>query len=126
MARHSRKRDAIMNSLSGRTDHPTAETLYSELKDDIPDLSLATVYRNLKQLEEWGEVVCITTDGAARYDYNVRPHSHFFCRICGSVSDLDYDNDSILAIGRKSCSGIVEACSSNFYGVCQDCLKKQS
>lgn len=123
MSRHSRKRDAILNQLSDRYDHPTAETLYAELKDAIPDLSLATVYRNLKQLEEWGELISITTEGATRFDRNVRPHSHFFCRKCGSVKDLDNDNEAILAIGQQNYAGLIENCASNFYGVCPECLK---
>ena len=124
--RHSKKRDAVLQQLSYRTDHPTAETLYTELKEMIPDLSLATVYRNLKQLEECGELVSITTDGATRFDINTKPHSHFFCRECKSVTDLDYDNEAILAIGRSQFGGIIEACSSNFYGVCPHCAAKQS
>lgn len=123
MTKFSRQREAIKNQLSCRYDHPTAETLYSELKETIPNLSIATVYRNLKQLEEWGEVVAITTDGATRYDANTHPHSHFFCRSCGSVIDLDCDNSEILEIGRRAGLHGVEGCSANFYGVCSDCCQ---
>ena len=88
MTRYSRQREAIRKQLSNRGDHPTAETLYAELKQDFPELSLATVYRNLGQLVSWGEVARIDAYGAARFDWVVEPHSHFFCRGCGCVIDL--------------------------------------
>ncbi len=126
MIKHSKQRDAIMNQLRDRYDHPTAETLYAELKEVIPNLSMATVYRNLKQLHDWGEIISITTDGATRYDARTNPHSHFFCRECGAVTDLDYDSSEILELGRRSGIGQIEGCSANFYGVCSGCLQKHS
>ena len=45
--KHSHKRDAILECLRCTTSHPTAEWVYTQLKPTIPDLSLATVYRNL-------------------------------------------------------------------------------
>lgn len=126
MVKRSKQRDAIMNQLQGRTDHPTAETLYAELKETMPNLGIATVYRNLKQLEEWGDIAMIQTDGAKRYDYNPVPHSHFFCTECGAVLDLDYGNDEILRIGQNAFGGEVTSCVSNFYGRCSDCINKLS
>ena len=121
MHRHSKQREAILGQLAAHCDHPTAETLYAELKESMPSLSLATVYRNLKQLEDWGDVVSVVTDGARRYDYNTEPHSHFFCRECGAVIDYMTGAEEILEIGRRNFAGIVETCSSNFYGICPDC-----
>ena len=62
----------------------------------MPNLSIATVYRNLKQLEGMGEISTIITDGATRYDYNVKPHAHFFCSRCGAVLDIDTNKDEIV------------------------------
>ncbi|MDD5822868.1 MAG: transcriptional repressor [Firmicutes bacterium] len=121
--RRSGKRDAILKQLSCRSDHPTAETLYAELKPEIPDLSLATVYRNLKQLEEKGVVMSIPNGGATRYDAKTELHSHFFCRHCGAVLDLDHDSEDVLAIGQKNFSGLVEECSPNFFGLCPLCVQ---
>ena len=56
MIKYSKQRQAIKDQLSNRGDHPTAETLYSELKTNMPNLSIATVYRNLKQLEGMCEI----------------------------------------------------------------------
>ena len=124
MVRYSRQREAIKNQLCGRKDHPTAETLYAELKQEYPSLSVATVYRNLNQLEEWGEVRKITTDGATRFDCIVEPHSHFFCRECGAVLDMPEDDLAILRLAQNRFGGIIEGCTSNFYGLCPECNRK--
>ncbi|WP_314021198.1 Fur family transcriptional regulator [Mogibacterium diversum] len=124
MIKYSKQRQAIKDQLSNRGDHPTAETLYSELKACMPNLSIATVYRNLKQLEGMGEISTIITDGATRYDYNVKPHAHFFCNRCGAVLDIDTDKEQIVKIGQGSFTGSIEGCEVNFYGLCTDCVAK--
>lgn len=125
MIRYSRQREAIKNQLSDRYDHPTAETIYAELKKEYPNLSVATVYRNLKQLEEWGEIVSITTDGATRYDYNISPHSHFFCRKCGSVLDIKDNVEEVKNIAQSGFDGTIESCSTCYYGICPECAGKE-
>jgi Fur family peroxide stress response transcriptional regulator len=122
--KRSKQRDAVISQLSNRGDHPTAETLYNELKESMPNLSLATVYRNLRQLESWGEISSIASDGATRFDHDPRPHSHFFCTECGGVTDLDDDNESIVRLGQERFPGKIMGCYSNYYGICQNCLKR--
>ncbi len=121
MVKYSKQREAIKEKLIGRTDHPTAETLYAELKAELPNLSVATVYRNLSQLVEWGEIHRIVAEGATRFDPNVCPHSHFFCRKCGAVLDMQGDED-ILRRAQAHFGGKVESCTSNFYGICPECM----
>lgn len=124
MIKYSKQRQAIKDQLSNRGDHPTAETLYSELKTSMPNLSIATVYRNLKQLEGMGEISTIITDGATRYDYDVKPHAHFFCNGCGAVIDIDTDKEQIVKFGQEKFSGSIEGCEVNFYGLCPGCMAK--
>ena len=57
--KHSRKRDAILECLRCTTSHPTAEWVYTQLKPTIPDLSLATVYRNLAMFKDEGTLVSV-------------------------------------------------------------------
>ena len=54
MERYSKKREAILDCLRSTDSHPTAEWIYAQLKGEYPDLSLATVYRNLAQLKSSG------------------------------------------------------------------------
>ena len=84
--RYSPKRDAILQCLRSTTCHPSAEWVYSQLKPRIPDLSLATVYRNLARFRAEGAVQVIgCVDGEDRYDGNTAPHGHFVCRTCGAA-----------------------------------------
>ena len=122
MVKYSRQREAIKNQLMGRLDHPTAEALYAELKQEYPNLSFATVYRNLNQMEQWGEVKKLTVDGATRFDPNTEPHSHFFCRMCDAVIDMPEDDPEIRRLAQEGFGGVIESCTSNFYGICPSCM----
>ena len=87
--KYSRQREALLRELRSRKDHPTADTLYQELRKEYPHISLGTVYRNLALLCELGEIKKIPCgDGSERYDGFVDPHNHFVCSKCGKVIDL--------------------------------------
>ena len=91
MIKYSRQREAIVQYLTGRTDHPSAESVYQALRQTHPNISLGTVYRNLGVLEENGQLMRIPMDnGSDRFDPNVVPHYHFLCRKCGCMSDRSY------------------------------------
>ena len=78
MIKYSRQREAIVQYLTGRTDHPSAESVYQALRQTHPNISLGTVYRNLGVLEENGQLMRIPMDnGSDRFDPNVVPHYHF-------------------------------------------------
>ncbi|MBO5970496.1 MAG: transcriptional repressor [Clostridia bacterium] len=87
--RSSATRNSIYAYLCGTKEHPSAEMIYNDLKADIPNLSLGTVYRNLKQLEEIGRVIRVTkVNNYERYDANCEDHVHFVCERCGRVIDI--------------------------------------
>ena len=89
--KHSRKRDAILECLRCTTSHPTAEWIYTQLKPTIPDLSLATVYRNLAMFKAEGTIDSVGVfEGLEHFDFRTDPHAHFVCKQCGAVSDLDW------------------------------------
>ena len=52
----SKQRDAIIKFLMTRKDHPTADMVYMNIKEEFPKISLGTVYRNLALLSERGEI----------------------------------------------------------------------
>ncbi len=122
----SRQRDALLNELQSRYDHPTAEDLYFTVKKDIPNLSLGTVYRNLNLLENEGEVIKLSSDGADRYDGNTMPHCHFSCTKCGKMGDIILPDSSypITDDVIKSIDGTVEGYSVTLFGVCGECQNK--
>lgn len=106
--RHSHQRDRIFQRVQETKEHPSAEMVYSSLKDEIPGLSLGTVYRNLKLLEELGKVRRVTSyQGVDRYDAICEDHVHFICQHCGCIEDIEYINrdrlSSVLSLNDGYC-----------------------
>ena len=90
MQRHSKKREAILELLKSVKNHPTAEWIYSELKPSFPDLSLATVYRNLANFIENGDVISVgIINSHEHFDGDTSPHAHFICDKCGKITDIE-------------------------------------
>lgn len=121
--KQSRKRDAILSAICGTTSHPTAEWVYSQLKPEIPDLSLGTVYRNIALFREEGSVISVcTVDGQERYDGNTEEHAHFICESCGAVIDIAcgadmVDRDTIMnGYGAEVSRSVLL-----IYGRCKNC-----
>ncbi len=129
-SKHFRKRDAILHCLQQCREHPSAETLFSMLKPEIPDLSMATVYRNLSLFKQQGLAASIATvNGVERFDGNTEPHVHFICNDCGAVLDLDMLQvpDELKKAAALCCGGAVTGCQLSFTGLCQACnLRKES
>ncbi len=123
--RNSKQRELIRNALKGRTDHPSAETIYAELKPQYPHLSLGTVYRNLMLLKNLGEIQSIDIgDGITHFDYDIMPHAHFLCTRCGRISDIKVrDIERIRNSFAQNFAGRINTCSVNLTGLCHDCLK---
>ena len=127
--KYSRKRDAILQCLRNTTCHPTAEWVYSQLKPEIPDLSLGTVYRNLAAFKQDGVIDSVgTVGGLERFDARTDPHCHFVCGECGSVIDVDGIDlpDALLEQTRDALGVQVGGYRLNFYGYCQICKTKNS
>ena len=122
-----RKRNAILSYLRSVTNHPSAEMVFTELKTEIPDLSMGTVYRNLNLFKQQGLAVSVATvKGVERFDGNTDPHVHFICSDCDAVIDLmEMDVPKELkTIAENYCGGQVAECHLTFTGLCQDCLEK--
>ena len=84
--KYSRQREAIKQYLASTCEHPTADTVYMNIRGTYPNISLGTVYRNLNLLAEQGEIIKINCqDGSDRFDANVMPHYHFLCNECGKI-----------------------------------------
>ncbi len=122
--KYSRQREAIVTFLMGRKDHPTAEVIYQNIREEYPKISLGTVYRNLALLEELGEIQKIPCgDASEHFDGNVIPHPHFVCTECYRVMDLEMDNLEFLnTLANKDFDGKIEGHQLCFYGKCNACL----
>jgi len=125
-AKHFRKRDAILNYLRATTSHPGAEEVFESVRKEIPNISLATVYRNLSLFKEQGLVASLgTVKGVERFDGNTAPHVHFICSGCGRIQDLPQiavPEELNKAVARDS-GGKVESCQLSFTGLCEHCAQ---
>ncbi len=125
MVKHSRQRDAIMENLCSRFDHPTAEDIYFSLKPEMPALSLATVYRNLAQLESDGKILRIESGTTKRFDGNTNLHYHLSCLGCGGVYDVFMDSDcGLCQKATEVFDGKIVSHSVLFTGYCSSCSKQ--
>lgn len=124
--KHSRQRDSIMEFLRERKDHPTADTVYMNVRKTFPNISLGTVYRNLTLLADIGEIARIRVgDGVDHFDADTSPHYHFICNECGSVIDLEMeDMTEINQMANRNFDGMVEGHITYFYGKCSNCSSK--
>ena len=122
-----RKRNAILECLCQSKTHPTADTLFNQLKPQIPDLSMGTVYRNLNLFKQQGLAVSVATvGGVERFDGNTAPHVHFICDHCSAVIDLEeMAVPQVLSdTAAMQCGGQITGCRLSFTGKCRDCLRK--
>ena len=127
--KHSKQREAIMAFLKTRYDHPTADTVYMNIRQEFPNISLGTVYRNLSLLADLGEIQKLTPgQGPDRFDANVQPHYHFICKTCGQVMDMDMENldlEAVHDIASKKFGGHIDGHVTYFYGTCPGCLQNK-
>ena len=126
--KHFKKRSAIYEYLCGTHSHPSAETVFTQLKPQIPDLSMGTVYRNLKLFCQQGQAsVIATVDGVERFDANTQPHVHFICSHCNGVSDLMELEipQSLVSQAAAQCGGTVSGCRLTFNGICEQCSQRK-
>lgn len=126
--KYSRQRQVIKDFLMTRKDHPTADVVYMNVREQYPNISLGTVYRNLTLLADIGEIQRLRVgDGVDHFDATVEPHYHFVCNKCGSVIDLEMDSiETIKDIAGMNFNGSIEGHVTYFYGVCGDCCAVRS
>ena len=126
-AKQFRKRNAILACLQGTTSHPSAEMVYEMLQKEHPDISLATVYRNLARFKSQGLVCSVATvRGVERFDAMTHPHVHFICSSCDAVIDLPQMEipESLSAEADEVAGCRIQNCRLTFTGLCGKCANK--
>lgn len=121
--KYSHQREAIVNFLKTRTDHPTADVVYQNIRKDLPNISLATVYRNLNKLADAGCILRLHVDGKTdHYDACTDDHAHLLCRNCGCVCDINISpNRSLLKEARMMNTYCIDDVTVLFAGLCSCC-----
>lgn len=126
--RKTKQRDLILKTLRSTKSHPTADWIYEKVKQEMPNISLGTVYRNLGTLKEIGEVMELNYGSKySRFDGNPENHYNFVCINCGSVMDiqgLPVDEKLNEKVEREN--GVkVMFHRTEFYGLCKECKKEK-
>lgn len=126
--KYSRQRESIKANLMSRKDHPTADAVYTAIREEFPNISLGTVYRNLNLLVELGEAQKLTCgDGKDHFDADVSPHYHFVCQHCGAVIDLMMEPiPEVTKQAQEDFKGQILSHVTYFYGTCPDCLTQET
>lgn len=118
--RYSRQRELITEIIKGRKDHPTADMIYQSAREIEPNISLGTVYRNLKLLSDEKEIITLETeDKRLHYDGDTSRHSHFICSKCGRIIDLFKPAATPMEIKEAGLTVTGEKCV--YYGLCDIC-----
>ena len=93
--RFTPQREHVYDVLLQKRDHPTAESVFIRAKEDMPDISMATVYNCLDALVKCGLVRAVHRDrGATQFCPNMHEHCHFYCEACGGVFDIDFMSET--------------------------------
>jgi len=127
-AKMTHQRMEIFREVAQAVDHPDAERVYDRVRKRMPTVSLDTVYRTLRWLEDLG---FISTLGPlrerARFDANLRQHHHFVCVRCGLTRDFYSKHLNNLKLTELVKSiGQVKTMQVEVNGVCHDCAEKDN
>ncbi len=120
--RYSLQREVIYETLKSTKAHPDCETIYEMVRGKLPDIGMATVYRNLKRLVDDGLVCTLeTTRDSIHYDADTSDHAHFICSECGRIIDIFASFNLEKEVEQTGFK--VDKKKIIFYGICPDCKK---
>jgi len=127
-SRRTKQRQAILEAVRQTNCHPSAQWVYEKVRQEIPHISLGTIYRNLELMAKSGIILQIPSiSGQARYDGDTSAHGHITCRSCDRIDDLFIESDwgpflkAAQEAGFQDVKVLVE-----LSGLCPDCARKAS
>ncbi|TCT17930.1 Fur family peroxide stress response transcriptional regulator [Melghiribacillus thermohalophilus] len=121
------QRHAVLEYLIKSMSHPTADEIYKALEGKFPNMSVATVYNNLRVFRDIGLVRELTYgDSSSRFDCNTENHYHIICEKCGKIVDFHYPSlDEVESLAEQVTGFDVTHHRMEVYGICEDCKKKE-
>jgi Fur family transcriptional regulator, peroxide stress response regulator len=122
MIRQTRQRQAILQAVERSHDHPTAAQVYERVRQVLPGIGYATVYRNLGALAEDGLIREIRVGDVTQYDRRTDRHDHAVCRGCGKLVDVlvPLPSETIQAV-MDQCGFKVAGYHTEVFGLCSEC-----
>ncbi|WP_203557331.1 peroxide-responsive transcriptional repressor PerR [Bacillus sp. B15-48] len=122
------QRHAILEYLIKSMSHPTADDIYKAFEGKFPNMSVATVYNNLRVFREVGLVKELTYgDASSRFDFVTTNHYHVICQSCGKIVDFHYPGlDEVEQLASHVTGFKIDSHRLEIYGVCPDCSSKEA
>ena len=121
------QRHAILEYLINSMAHPTADDIYKALEGKFPNMSVATVYNNLRVFREVGLVKELTYgDSSSRFDFVTTQHYHVICEECGKIVDFHYPGlDEVEQLASHVTGFQINNHRMEIYGTCPDCTTRE-
>ena len=125
--RMTKQRQHVLEVLRSRCDHPTASEVFLQVRDEMPTISLATVYNCLEVLHSHGLVnaIHLTGGGPSRYCANPQRHAHFHCTECAAVFDIQIPrSNDLVGLLELPAEAILTEAHLTLDGVCPECASQ--
>jgi Fe2+ or Zn2+ uptake regulation protein len=118
----------ILRELRGLDHHVSAEQIYNAVRDELPGMSVPTVYATLDLLVELGLARKIDAGiGISLYDARTEPHQHSVCRRCGRIDDIDGELDLAALLREASATGFkADRAELVVSGLCASCAEREN
>ncbi len=129
--KYSKQKETLLRVLCSTDCHPDADWIYEEVRKELPNISLGTVYRNLSKMSQDGTILKLNmNDGRDHFDGNTDRHHHMVCRECGAIVDIFTEKNEeqgfinyLNSYAQQHTLSEIEAHSVIFYGICHKCKK---
>jgi Fe2+ or Zn2+ uptake regulation protein len=120
------QRQVIFETLTAMHGHPSPESVFEVVKERIPSISLATVYKNLKTFEEHGLIHEVSPHhGSARFETNPAPHHHLVCLRCKAILDVPASDVGPVHLKKRAPAGFrIQRYNVEMLGICGECAKQ--
>ncbi|MFD1927853.1 peroxide-responsive transcriptional repressor PerR [Sporosarcina siberiensis] len=121
------QRHAILEYLISTKTHPTADEIYKSLASNFPNMSVATIYNNLRVFRSAELVKELTYgDSSSRFDFVTHDHYHIICNDCGIIVDFHHPGlEEIEHLASHVTGFKVNSHRMEVYGTCPACAKKE-
>lgn len=123
MSYKTTQKQAVLEYVLQAKNHPTAQEVYEGVRETLPKISFATVYRNLDNLAKAGQIKEVQfVDKKKRYEAIMHDHQHFICSKCDRVIDMELSKllNVTEAVKKMQCH-LVESYNLELIGVCAVC-----
>jgi Fur family ferric uptake transcriptional regulator len=121
--KYTNQRVAILDFLKDNLNHPTVEEIFEEVKQKLPRITKATVYKNLKVLAANNIIKEVNVRGVSRFEAKLEPHHHIICKNCGKI--VDFKSKDLVDYALKTVENqkefIIKSAETNFFGQCKTC-----